>query len=314
MSTLSTGELLFDVLEAFKVRFPLIKRIGTDLSSGTARFNEQITARIASLPTVRDYDATTGYKANAANANGLTVDVPVTLNRHKHVPVKIDYIDQISTRRNLYEEATSNLAYQLGKEAFDYILTLIVAANFSQSSTFTVGNSDMDMLNNVTKDMNTVGASPIGRFGVVNSSVFESLQGDSRIASGDYHGQLRTDNAYGHLKNVGGFSDIYEYPDLPSNSENLTGFFSDSSGVCMASRLPRDMFDLAESLGIDPIGKSEVMTDEETGLSLMAIKWQESGTFDLYTTIVWLYGVSAGSQGGSTGDLTDYGLHRLVSA
>ena len=82
----------------------------------------------------------------------------------------------------------------------------------------------------------------------------------------------------------------------------------------MASRLPRDMFDLAESLGIDPIGKSEVMTDEETGLSLMAIKWQESGTFDLYTTIVWLYGVSAGSQGGSTGDLTDYGLHRLVSA
>jgi hypothetical protein len=314
MSTLSTGELLFDVLEAFKVRFPMLMRMGTDFSSDTARFNEQITARIASLPTVRDYDATTGYKANAANANDLTTDIPVTLNRHKHVPVKIDYIDQISTRRNLYEETVSNLAYQLGKEAFDYIMTLIVAANFSESSTFTTGNSDLDLLNDVTKDMNAVGAAPIGRFGVVNSDVFETLQGDSRIASGDYHNQRRTDNAYGHLKNVGGFSDIWEYPDLPANAENLTGFFSDRTGIVMASRLPRDMFALAESLGIDPIGKAEVMSDEETGLSLMAIKWQESGTFDLYTTLVWLYGVSAGSQGGDAGDKTDYGLHRVVSA
>ncbi len=41
-------------------------------------------------------------------------DVPVTINRHKHVPVKLDYIDQISTNRNLYEEQVGNLAYSLG--------------------------------------------------------------------------------------------------------------------------------------------------------------------------------------------------------
>ncbi len=45
----------------------------------------------------------------------------------------------------------------------------------------------------------------------------------------------------------------------------------------------------------------------------MGIKWQKSGPFDLYMTLVWLYGIAAGAQGGSAGDKTDYAGHRLVT-
>lgn len=314
MSTLSTPELIMDVIDAFKVRFPLINRLGTDFSTETAKLNQQIIARIVSVPTVRDYDSTTGYEANAANANDLTVDVPVTLNRHKHVPVKIDYIEQVSTKRDLYNETVGNLAFALGKEAFDYAMGLVVADNFSRSSTFTEANSDKDMLDDVAGKMNIIGASPVGRYGIVNTNVFNSLESDERIASRNYHDQRRGSQAYGVLNNIAGFEEVMEYPAMPSNSENLTSFFSDRTGIVMASRIPDDVERLANSLGIPSIAKVETVSDPETGLTLMGITWQKSGTFDLYTTLVWVYGMAAGSQGGDPGDKTDYGGHRVVTA
>jgi hypothetical protein len=260
---LSTGELLMDVMDAFKVRFPMLNNFSTDMSADRARFNEQITAHISTLPTVRDYDATTGYKANAASANDLVVQVPVTIDRHKHVPIKVDYIDQISTRRNLYEQAIGNVAFSLGKEAFDYAMSLVVAANFSESSTFAEANSDKEMLDDVTGDLNAVGTNPFGRFGIVNSAVFSTLDNDSRIASGDYYGQRRGASGYGVIRNTAGFEVIYEYPSMPANSENLSAFFGTRESLVIASRLPQDTFDLASSIGIPKIANTETITDPE---------------------------------------------------
>lgn len=313
-ATLSTAEIVADVLDAFKTRFPQLLSFATDFSQDSVRLGQQVIARVALLPTVRDYDATGGYETNAANANDLVADVPVTINRHKHVPVKVDYISQISTQRNLYDEAVGQLAFSLGKEAFDYAMSLVVASNFSQSSTFSESNSDKDMLDDVTSDLNAIGAAPVGRFGIVNTGVFSSLEADLRIASGDYHGQQRGGNAYGHLQNIAGFEDIYEYPGMPGNSENLSGFFGTHESIVMASRLPTNVMEIAEAAGVPKIADFEVVTDPETGLSLMGIKWMKSGTFDIYVTLVWLYGIAAGSQGGSTGDKTDYAGHRLITA
>lgn len=70
------------VIDAFKVRFPLLKKIATDFKAESARLGEQVIARVSSVPSVQDYDGTTGYEANAASANEIVVDVPVTINRH----------------------------------------------------------------------------------------------------------------------------------------------------------------------------------------------------------------------------------------
>ena len=56
MATLSTTELITDVIDAFKVRFPLMSAIGTDFSSDEAKLGQTITGRILSLPSVQDYD------------------------------------------------------------------------------------------------------------------------------------------------------------------------------------------------------------------------------------------------------------------
>lgn len=314
--TLSTGQILDLVMDAFKVRLPfLVGAFSTDFSSEQAKLNQTVIAHIAGLPTVRDYDAATGYKANAAEATSLISDVPVVINRHKHVPIKLDFLDAASTvqQLNLLEAATMNCGYVLAKSMADYCLGLVVSTNFSESSTYAVANSDLDMLANVREDMNAKGASTMGRFGIVGSGVMTTLATDSRIASGDYHGQRIGAEALGHLQGIQGFANIWEYPDMPANAENLTGFFGTRESILLATRVPKDATEIAKAAGIPQIASFETITDEDTGLTLLGIKWVEQGTFDVYCTVAVMYGAVAGAQGGAGGTLTDYAGHRLVT-
>jgi len=315
--TLSTGQILDLVMDAFKVRLPfLVGAFATDFSSEQAKLNQTIIAHIAGLPTVRDYDATTGYKANAAESTSLLTDVPVVINRHKHVPIKLDFLDAASTvqQLNLLETATMNCGYVLAKSMADYCLSLVLDANFSQNSIFTVANSDLDALANIREDMNAKGANTMGRFGIVGSGVMTTLTTDSRISSGDYHGQRIGTEALGHLVGIQGFANIWEYPDMPANAENLTGFFGTRESILLATRVPKDATEIAKAAGIPQIASFETLTDEDTGLTLLGIKWVEQGTFDVYCTVAVMYGAVAGSQGGADGALTDYAGHRLITA
>lgn len=314
MATLpNTVELLTDVIDAFKVRFPMLTAVSTNFSSEEARLGDTVRGRIASVPAASTYDGTTGYKNGATSANSLTADVSVTLNQHKHVPVKVDYIDQISTRRDLYNEVVGQMAYSIGKDMTDYILGLVVEDNFSHEVVASELNSDYDVLATANQVMNANGAAPTGRVGIVNSGVFNALETDARIASGDYHGQQRGGNAYGQLSNVGGFESIFEYPDLPTNSEHLKGFFTDKTGIVLAARVPTDMDAVAQRIGVPSIAKTEVVQDPDTGLSLMSIVYQDPHTFDLYATTTLIYGAVAGANAGDDNSGTDKGGLRLVS-
>lgn len=313
MATLTnTVELVTDVIDAFKVRFPMLSAMATDFSSEEAKLGDTIRGRVSSVPSAQDYGAN-GYKDNASSANSLTEDVSITLNQHKHVPVKVDYIDQISTKRNLYNEVVGQMAFQLGKTMTDFVLGKVTQANFSHDLAGTTANSDYDALATATKILNANGAQPTGRYGIVNSDVFKSLETDERIASGDYHGQQRGGNAYGVLSNVGGFEAIYEYPDMPANSETLTGFFADRSALVIASRVPTDMDAVAQSLGVPSIAKTEIVSDADTGLSFMNITYQDPHTFDMYTTTTVIYGAYAGAEGGTDNSGTDKGGLRLCT-
>ena len=45
--------------------------------------------------------------------------------------------------------------------------------------------------------------------------------------------------------------------------------------------------------------------DEESGVELYGIAWQEQGTADVYLGVAILFGVGAGNQGGTNGSMTD---------
>jgi len=311
-ATISIDELASDMLDAFKVLFPFIGNFSTNFSSDSAQLNDTVTATVGLVPTVQDYDATSGYKANAAESKDLAADVPVKLDRHRHVPTKVDYIDAISSKRDLYRMAISERAFALGADIVDYIGGLVLAANFSQSSIYSAANSDLDMLINVGGDMNAKGASPMGRIGIVNTAVMATLMADSRIASRDYYGQLGRENSgYGVIRGVAGFEAIYEWPTLPDNYEHLTGFFATKPAVVLAARVPSKIANPSESM--NRIAPTTVQQDADTGLAFGGVEWTDPGTFDDYLTLASVYGAKAGKQGGSAGAITDYGGHRLIT-
>jgi hypothetical protein len=306
-ATLTATEILQDTLEAFKIQFPMLTGndgFSTDLSPKLAVKDQQIIAHVTQVPSTATYDGTTGFKNGAQNAKDLLVDIPVTMDQLTHVPVKIAYLDAISTYVNKYQQAINAVGYALGKAVVDHALTKVVAANFTHSVTETIANTSRDTLSKATKQLNAQGALPQGRFGIVNSDFFNALDADSRIASDLYHGERRNGDAYGYIQNVAGFKSIWEYPSLPTTAY-MTAFFADKRGVVVASRVPDMSQAVASQFGVPQIASFETVTDADSGLSLLGIKWQEPATFDIYMTVAILYGAVAGANGGSANTITD---------
>lgn len=310
MATLSATEILADTLAAFKVQFPMIAGgggFGTDFSSDRARKGDTVIAHIRTLPSVQNYDATNGYQASGAEASSLLTDIPVVLDQHKHVPVKLDHIDQLSSRKDLYLGAINDMAFVLGKKVVDDVLGLVKAANFSTAITESIANTTKATLDTATKKLNQRGAAPTGRFGIVNSDFYNALESDAQISSGDYHGQRRAGNAFGNLQNLAGFANVWEYPDLPANAENVAAFFGTRPAIAIVSRLPSDPLEIARAAGVPVPALIQTVTDPDSGLSLLGIQWVQLGTFDIWLTVALLYGFAAGKQGGAADTITDKG-------
>ena len=217
-ATLTSTEILMDVLQAFKKRIPAINRMGTDFRAESLKLDKQYTAHIASLPTIATYDSSTGYKNGATAARSLLTDVSITVNQHKHVPLKWTHLDNIKDKKTKYDQVIGNAGYVLAKAVIDDVLGGVTEANFSVESVYSVANSDLDALEAINADMNKKGAATEGRVGIINSDVATVLGADTRIASRDYLGQMQGGNALRRFTNVSGFGEVFEYPDMPTNA------------------------------------------------------------------------------------------------
>lgn len=314
MPTFTTTQVLADVAAAIAVETPMLSLVASDFTAERLKKGQSAIAHIGSRPSVIDFDAAEGYGESAAETSSLFADRTITINKHKHVPLKVSYLRAISDQKEVYNRAIAEAAAALGKAVVDDGLALVLDANFSQSTTETHANTDRDTLGAIRKAMNKLGAPTQNRFAVFNSDAFESLDADSRIASRDYYGQMTGGSALGILNNVAGFQQVIEYPDLPTNSENLSGVALAPDAMVVKTGIPQDSEDIREALGIPAIANFETITDPDSGLTLMAVYWQAPGTFDIHMSITLIWGWSVGKAGGSDGALTDYSGHRVVTA
>ena len=100
-------------LELLKFAFPALTSFTTDFTSEQATFNQQITTRTISIPAVLDYNTSTGWGTGIDAP--VTTDVPVTINKHKGVPVAFNEQIMASTVRRLFDEQAPAQAYALAK-------------------------------------------------------------------------------------------------------------------------------------------------------------------------------------------------------
>lgn len=220
--TLTVQEIMVDIIQAFTQWVPGLQRMGTDFRAQKLLLDQTYTAHITSVPSVEDVSTT--YAVTGQNARDLLVDVPITVNSRKGSRLKWQHLNFLKDQKNKYDEAMALAGYALARDFMLNVAAQFKTVNFSQESVFSEANSDVDMLINVCGDMNTVGASPVGRTMLVNTNVANTLAADSRLTSRDYLGQTPTGNSMRRFVNAYGFAEVVEWPELPlNNGTAITG-------------------------------------------------------------------------------------------
>jgi hypothetical protein len=99
-----------------------------------------------------------------------------------------------------------------------------------------------------------------------------------------------------------------------AKKENITGFFGTREAIAIKTGLPTDGIEAAEAFGVPVTATSEVITDPNTGLSMIAYKWFKSGSMDSYVTLASVYGGVAGAVADAGGYVMEPSGHILRSA
>ncbi|MDR1304267.1 MAG: hypothetical protein LBK76_03490 [Verrucomicrobiales bacterium] len=284
------GKLTQDVLslralEFIKKQFPALGAIGHDLAPTPVNYGATVTARIPVVPAVANYSTTTGYEAGDA----VTVDVPVKIDKHIHVSVNFGEQEISGTDRNLVDEQLEVATYALGKKILADAGALITPGNYAKNVEATVANTGRDTFTALRKTL--TGAPAIGRYALVNTDVFEALSNDQRIISVEF-AREQPDYHAGVIRNVAGFDQIIEWPDLPP-ANKLTGFAGVKSALVFAARVPKDPALLVPGLNIP--GTIGVFTDPASGLSLMSRYFYDIKLGKLQMTLTLMYGVAKGN-------------------
>lgn len=231
MATRTVNRILADIIGAFKTRVPALQALGGNFSGEPLFLGQTSIAHIEGLPTLATYDATTGYANGAVEAADLLTDVPILIDGHGHVPVKLTHLRNIADEKK-YISTVGNQTYVLGKGIVDGVLNKVHAGNISTELAVASASIDYDDLLTICGTMNTNKAATTGRRGIVSTAVMNTLCGDTRIASGDYHGQRVGANALRSLYNIAGFEEIVEYPDLPTNNAASGTFTAATTDIC----------------------------------------------------------------------------------
>ncbi len=230
--TLTSTEILMDVIEAFAKRLPILPYIGADWRATPLKLNQTYKAHVPSIPAVEDITNANYGNMTGQTARSLMTDVDVLVDAHKGARIKWQHLYSIQDKKQEYDKIIGLSGYALAKSVIDSIIGKMTTENFSQHSLFAVADSDCDMLDNICGDLNTAGAFPSGRFGVVNTAVANVLAGDSRLTSADYAGQRVRGEGYRRWTDVNGFAEIMEYPDLANTTSGtaLTSVTAANSG------------------------------------------------------------------------------------
>jgi hypothetical protein len=282
VATLTSPQILLDVIGAFRKRFPAINMFGAQWTAQTLKLNKKYTAHIASYGSASTFDrAQGGYKNGANTARNGLVDVDVITDQQPTYPLLWQHLDGIKDDKNQYAKVIAGGGYVLGKGCIDAgFFAKMTSRYFSQENVTAVADCDYDWLQTITGLLNAKGVEPEGRVLFVNTPVANILAVDPRMISKDYAGQLLTGQGYRMWQNVGGFALIQEYPDLPSNNGSALTAVSAAAATDLLTKAAHGLV-TGDPVVISAIGGGAA------GLATATRYWAinvSSSTFKLATT------------------------------
>lgn len=293
LGTLSPVELVLDCIQFLKLKFPILTAVATDFSSASVKFNQPIISRVVTPIAAADYSTTLGYVASSSTV----VDVPVTINKHKHVSIAFNEQEISSTERNLIQEQKEAAAYSLGLQMSTDLWALCTPANFAANTPLNVAagaNVTRTQLVQIRKALVKAGATA-KRFGIVNADIFAALAADQTIYSKLYDDK-EVDFEDGVIEGLAGFNRIVEFSGLPSGlTPFVAGYFGGKEGLLIAARVPADPGIFVSGVPVPALIGN--VSDPETGLTVQYRYMYDPFKGLLQMTLTIMYGVAVGVAG-----------------
>jgi hypothetical protein len=287
LGTTNAGVIAQKALRTLVAKLPFLRMFTTDFTAEAARFGETVTSHIVTAAAAIDFDPEVGY----APSNRVQVDVPVTLNKHKHHTYSVGVQEASSSRIDLNERLATTAAYAIGAALVSDLCGLVKTAAYATKVVSPLGESldgfDRKQLIRVGLALSTAKVGPFDRYALLNPSYYGSLAMDTNLMLA-----LRQAGAdavvSGVLPGLHGF-DVAEFVDLPDNGQDLAGFACTPDALVIATRIPDDPGQGQSNCQIT------VVTDEDSGLSLQVREWYNADLGQFRRTYTLMYGVAKGN-------------------
>ena len=290
LSGINLAHVAQSALDNLSAQQTPVSAFSTDFSSEIADVGESISTRIATA--VAAGDATSGYTASDVTSSAKTV----TLNKHKHFTMAFTDLEIAKGGMSMLERTFVRPGtHSVINAMVDDLMALIVASEFGNvTGVITATNFGADDVATLAGDLTTLIVPKIERALSILPPYYASLAQDNAIQA-SYASTLDDSLRDHRVPRVHGFN-VYEYSDIPTNSENLAGFACGPESLLIAARQP--------AIPQNWSGAVESATDPDSGLTIQLRSWYEGKDGKQYLTMTVIYGVLVGSNS----------LKRIISA
>ena len=263
------------VIASLKNKLPVLNGFSSVFSSSISGQGKTIQVPLIGTSTATEF-STGGY---LTQDDATVTKADVTL-KHYKVSTRVTPLNIREYGMSFFQNFAQTASNALAQKCMDDISALILNANFSASTTTGAALSYAEAVAAQKTLDDAKAANP--RALIVNSTYLADLRADSQIVGAAGLGASVITS--GNLGQIAGAS-VYQWSNLPTNSESLAGFACGADALAVATALP-----LTEIPGFDVA----VGTDADTGLSVQIIMGQEqSGYYNITATL--LFGVAIGN-------------------
>lgn len=283
--TLVTDIVSQRVLDFLRYEFPLFSMISTNFSDEQLKLSQNVIVRTITPPDVVDYNTSTGWP----NSTTAAADISVPMSAQKAVQIMFQSAQLSGTNRRLFDEQAAPAAYSIRKDLYDLVIALITTAFTNAVYKKALVDWNRKGVVGVKNAMKKAQIPLYKPFLLLSTDYYDKLAEDDSIvavALPESQKAMQT----GQLPMIHGLLPIEAQNEAWAN--NIEGFGGVPSALCAATALPLDYSTVFP--GVNAGGQVRVVTDAESGISLMECKFINHQLANAYMRLAYMRGAARG--------------------
>lgn len=243
------ASLAQQVIAGLVGELPLVNAFSTNLTGSFTRGKSAQVSIIGGDAAI-EFGSTGYHEAQDADITAVTVTMKHLHSTKAFAPIDLaDYGEQY-----IVNAFVQNAVEELAAKCHAEIAAIILNSNYSANAVVTAANFGYDDVVDLNTALSAAKASK-QRALILNSTYAGALRKDATLtqafSSNGFNGVTVVDGTIGKVAGM----NVYEFTDLPTNSENLAAFACGKDSIAIASALPSaDMFVGESDNAVDPSG------------------------------------------------------------